>query len=134
MLDVASLAHADLLELSVDLHPYVPFAERVWSLRATVTADEAGYVAMAEAFDAPLATLDARLGRAAGQPGSRAEVCIRPPPVLGGRRTFCSLSVQAGSSVATGPSCRSTTPIEHDTDQARHRSSTTPIVRDEGRA
>lgn len=64
--DAASLAHGDLLELAVTLHPYVPYAERAWQLRANVTAYDAWYVALAEALGAPLATLDARLARAAG--------------------------------------------------------------------
>lgn len=64
--DVAALAHADLLDLRVDLFPYAPFAARVWELRGNVTAYDAWYVALAEAIDAPFATLDARLSRAAG--------------------------------------------------------------------
>ena len=64
--DTASLAHADLLALRVELFPYEPFAERVWDLRATVTAYDAWYVALAETLDARLATLDARLSRASG--------------------------------------------------------------------
>lgn len=64
--DVASLAHEDLLSLQVALFPYEPFASRVWQLRAGVTAYDAWYVAVAEALDAPLATLDGRLGRASG--------------------------------------------------------------------
>jgi predicted nucleic acid-binding protein len=64
--DVAALAHADLLALSVELFPYEPFAERVWELRRNVTAFDAWYVALAEALGARLATLDLRLRRAAG--------------------------------------------------------------------
>ncbi|MDP8927198.1 MAG: type II toxin-antitoxin system VapC family toxin [Actinomycetota bacterium] len=64
--DVAALAHADLLDLRVELLPYAPVAERVWELRETVTAYDAWYVALAEALDAPLATLDRRLSRAPG--------------------------------------------------------------------
>lgn len=64
--DTASLAHADLLALNVELVPYEPFAERVWGLRANVTAYDAWYVAVAEALEAKLATLDARLRRATG--------------------------------------------------------------------
>lgn len=64
--DVASLAHRDMLDLRVDLMPYEPFAERVWQLRHGVTSYDAWYVAVAEAFGAPLATLDTRLVRAAG--------------------------------------------------------------------
>ena len=64
--DAASMAHADLLDLRIDLFPYGPFATRIWELRANVTCYDAWYVALAEDVDAPLATLDVRLGRAAG--------------------------------------------------------------------
>lgn len=64
--DTAALAHGDLLALRVELFPYEPFAERVWELRATITTYDAWYVAVAESLDAPLATLDDKLRRAAG--------------------------------------------------------------------
>jgi len=64
--DAASLAHRDLLDLSIDLYPYEPFADRVWQLRDTVTAYDAWYVALAEAAGASLATLDVRLAAAVG--------------------------------------------------------------------
>lgn len=64
--DAAALAHADLLTLRVDLFPYEPFAPRVWELRENLTAYDAWYVALAEALDAKLATLDAALCRAPG--------------------------------------------------------------------
>jgi predicted nucleic acid-binding protein len=73
--EIATLAHADLSALPVELFPYEPLAERVWSLRANVTAYDAWYVALAEALDAPLATLDRRLTRATGP---RCE--LRSPP------------------------------------------------------
>ncbi|MFW6089087.1 MAG: type II toxin-antitoxin system VapC family toxin [Gemmatimonadota bacterium] len=63
---VASLAHADLLALRADLYPYAPIATRAWALRDNLTLYDAWYVALAELLDAPLATLDARLARAAG--------------------------------------------------------------------
>lgn len=62
----ASLAHADLLDLRVELFPYAPFASRVWALRENVTCHDAWYVAVAEALGAPLATLDSRLANAPG--------------------------------------------------------------------
>jgi predicted nucleic acid-binding protein len=62
----ASLAHADLLDLRVELFPYAPFASRVWELRQNVTCYDAWYVAVAETLGAPLATLDARLASAPG--------------------------------------------------------------------
>lgn len=64
--DVGALAHHDLTSLAVDLFPYAPFADRVWELRATVTAHDAWYVALAEVLDVAVATLDGRLSRAAG--------------------------------------------------------------------
>lgn len=62
----ATLAHADLLALPVELWPYAPLAERAWELRADLTAYNAAYVALAELLHAPLVTLDARLARATG--------------------------------------------------------------------
>lgn len=66
--DVASLAHADLLDLRVELVSYDTVAPRIWELRHNLTAYDAWYVAVAELLDAPLATLDRRLVEA---PGSR---------------------------------------------------------------
>jgi predicted nucleic acid-binding protein len=64
--DVAVLAHADLLELNVELFAYGPFGPRVWELRDSLTAYDAWYVALAEELDVPVATLDVRLARAPG--------------------------------------------------------------------
>lgn len=64
--DSAHLAHADLLRLRVVLFDHEPVAERVWNLRGAVTAYDACYVALAEALDAPLATIDLRLSRSPG--------------------------------------------------------------------
>lgn len=64
--DVATLGHADLVRLRVDLFPYEPFADRIWQLRENVTAYDAWYVALAEFLDVPLVTLDRRLARAHG--------------------------------------------------------------------
>ncbi|MGH7790403.1 MAG: type II toxin-antitoxin system VapC family toxin [Candidatus Binatia bacterium] len=62
----AVAAQQDLLRLDLTLVPFAPFADRVWALRTTVSAYDAWYVAVAEAFDLPLATLDRRLTRASG--------------------------------------------------------------------
>lgn len=51
--DTASLAHADLLDLRVQLVPYDTVADRVWALRDYLTAYDAWYVAVAELLDAP---------------------------------------------------------------------------------
>lgn len=64
--DVASLAHADLLDLRVALFPYAPVASRAWELRENLTLYDAWYVALAELLDGRVATLDARLSRAPG--------------------------------------------------------------------
>ena len=64
--DTASLAHADLLALRVELLPYEPFGSRVWELRENLTTYDAWYVAVAELFAAPLATLDRKLCSASG--------------------------------------------------------------------
>lgn len=64
--DVASLAHADLVALRVELFPYAPFASRVWELRSNMTAYDAWYVAVAESLETRVATLDIKLSRAVG--------------------------------------------------------------------
>lgn len=64
--DVATLAHGDFGQLSIELFDYQPFAGRVWELRPNLRAYDAWYVALAESLDAPLATLDLRLSRANG--------------------------------------------------------------------
>ena len=80
--DVASLAHEDLLVLQVELFGYAPFAARAWELRANVTAYDAWYVALAEALDVPLATLDRRL---AGAPGPRCRFVLPDSPITAER-------------------------------------------------
>ena len=64
--DQAAQAHADLLDLSVELWPYELLADRVWQLRANLSSYDAAYVALAEAIGAELATLDRRIARAPG--------------------------------------------------------------------
>jgi predicted nucleic acid-binding protein len=64
--DQAAQAHADLLDLAVDLWPYDALASRVWELRANLSCYDAAYVALAEILDAPLVTLDQRIRRAPG--------------------------------------------------------------------
>jgi len=62
----ARLAHRDLLDLRIELWPYAAIAERAWQLRGSMTMYDASYVAVAEAIEAPLVTLDARLANANG--------------------------------------------------------------------
>lgn len=64
--DTASIAHADLLDLRVELFPYEPFASRVWELRYNVTGYDGWYVALAERLHVALATLDQGLVNASG--------------------------------------------------------------------
>lgn len=69
--DQASQAHADLLDLALELWPYEAVAMRAWELRHNLTSHDASYVALAELLDIPLLTLDQRLSKA---PGVRCEV------------------------------------------------------------
>jgi predicted nucleic acid-binding protein len=62
----ADSASDELTRLVVEYFPFAPFAARIWQLRHNVTPYDAWYVALAEALDAPLATLDRRLVRADG--------------------------------------------------------------------
>jgi len=64
--DTGALAHVDLVSLPIELYPYQPFAARVWELRENLTAYDAWHVALAEAIDAELFTLDERIARAPG--------------------------------------------------------------------
>lgn len=73
--DVASMAHADLLDLRVELFPYAPFAPRVWELRNNVTSYDAWYIALAESLGVSVATLDRRMAQA---PGPRCTFEIPP--------------------------------------------------------
>ena len=71
----ATSAHAELLQLDVEVYPFAPFAERIWELRSNLTSYDAWYVALAEALDMPLVTLDRRLSRASGP---RCEFIVPP--------------------------------------------------------
>lgn len=62
-------ARMDFAELTLVRHPHEPLNDRVWELRENLTAYDATFVALAEAFDVPLVTCDARLATA---PGHRA--------------------------------------------------------------
>jgi predicted nucleic acid-binding protein len=62
----ASAAARWMLQLDLQLLGFEPFAGRIWELRGNVTSYDAWYVAVAEGFDVPLATLDRKLAKAAG--------------------------------------------------------------------
>jgi predicted nucleic acid-binding protein len=67
-LDAGSAASAleDLRALDVQRHSHEPLLDRVWALRANLTAYDAVYVALAEALQTTLLTCDGRLARAPG--------------------------------------------------------------------
>lgn len=56
-------------DIDVERHPHEPFLERVWQLRANVTAYDAIYVALAETLSAKLISGDRKLARAPGLKG-----------------------------------------------------------------
>ena len=61
--------HADVQALcaaELDRRPTFSYLERIAALQANVTSYDAAYVALAEALDIPLVTLDSRLARAPG--------------------------------------------------------------------
>lgn len=55
-------------EFGVERHPHEPLLDRIWQLRANVTAYDAVYLALAEALSAVVVTSDRRLARASGSP------------------------------------------------------------------
>lgn len=61
----------DLADLPLHRYPHDFLTPRVWELRATLTAYDAVYVALAELLDAPLLTCD---GRIASAPGHHAKI------------------------------------------------------------
>ena len=64
--DQAAQAHADLLDLLIELWPYELLASRAWQLRQNLSIYDAAYVALAELVGATLVTLDRRLQGAPG--------------------------------------------------------------------
>jgi predicted nucleic acid-binding protein len=62
----ATAAYHDLTQLRFELYAFGPFSDRIWELRHAVTSYDGWYVALAEALELPLATLDKRLARAKG--------------------------------------------------------------------
>lgn len=61
--------------LGMTRYPVFSLLERVWSLRTSLSAYDATYVALAELLDCALVTADKRLARA---PGSRCPITVVP--------------------------------------------------------
>lgn len=70
-LERARLALSRLKDTQLVRYPHSTFMDIIWDLRVNLTAYDAAYVALAEALDAPLVTMEARLAQA---PGIRAAV------------------------------------------------------------
>jgi len=64
--DQSAQAHADLLDLAIELWPYDLLAARAWELRTNLSIYDATYVALAEITNLTLITLDKRLAKAPG--------------------------------------------------------------------
>lgn len=62
----AAEALAALEDLDLVRYSHTTLLSRAWQLRANCTAYDAVYVSLAEALDAPLLTLDARLAKLTG--------------------------------------------------------------------
>ncbi len=73
--DQAAQAHADLLDLPIELWCYAALAPAAWRLRQNLSIHDATYVALAELTEATLVTLDRRLAAA---PGVRCAVAAYP--------------------------------------------------------
>lgn len=71
----ADFALADFKELVIERHAHRPLLQRVWGLRAMLSAYDAAYVALAEALAAPVLTCD---GKLAGAHGHRAKIELVP--------------------------------------------------------
>ncbi len=69
----ASSAQKDVKDLEIELMSVRPFEDRIWQLRHNLTCYDAWYVAVAEAFNLPLATLDVRISKA---PGPRCAITV----------------------------------------------------------
>ncbi|MFP5220376.1 MAG: type II toxin-antitoxin system VapC family toxin [Actinomycetes bacterium] len=68
-----ALAATDLADLPLERARHAPLPARCWELRQHLTPYDAAYVALAEALDVELLTVDARLAAA---PGLRCAVSV----------------------------------------------------------
>jgi predicted nucleic acid-binding protein len=64
--ELATQAFENLVLLPTVRHSHHPFLPRIWTLRDNLTAYDAMYVALAEAWKAPLLTCDRKLAAAPG--------------------------------------------------------------------
>ena len=64
--DQSAQAHADLLDLAIEIWPHDLLAARAWELRLNLSIYDATYVALAEITNLTLITLDKRLAKAPG--------------------------------------------------------------------
>jgi predicted nucleic acid-binding protein len=56
----------DLADIPLSRYPHDFLIPRIWELRATLTAYDAAYVALAELLDAPLLTCNGKIASASG--------------------------------------------------------------------
>lgn len=71
----ADVALMDFEGLVIERHAHRPLFRRVWGLRASLSAYDAAYVALAEALAAPMLTCDEKL---AGAHGHKAKIEVVP--------------------------------------------------------
>ena len=57
-----------LAQSDIRRHPHTPLIDVIWSMRHSVSAYDAAYVALASALDAPLVTTDRELANLPGLP------------------------------------------------------------------
>jgi predicted nucleic acid-binding protein len=74
-LERAETARIELGQLPIRRHPDASLLRRAWELRDVCTTYDGLYVALAEAFPAPLVTRDGRLARGAGA-GAGADIVL----------------------------------------------------------
>ena len=53
----------DLKSMAFVRYPHATLIDRIWSLKNNLSAYDAAYISLAEALDAPLITMDARLAQ-----------------------------------------------------------------------
>lgn len=94
--DQAAQAHADLLDLRIELWPYELLATQAWRLRHNLSIYDASYVALAEVLDAELITLDPRIASAPGV------ACTVRTPSWAWTVRLCGRSAERRHIAATG--------------------------------